>query len=427
MVEGSVEMTRSVNGQPLPVSEADVVVIGAGAFGVTAAYQLARLGAGRVVLVDQFAPASQTSPRAAGLYKQIQADATLTKLAQLSIEIVTGFEAATGVPLPILRSGSLLTARTPAHAAMVREDAAAAITRGVDCELVDPAAARRLAPYLTTDGLRATCHIPGDIFVEEPSTLLAAYLAAGEKQGVKVLAETPVTGLRVSNGRIGGVVTTRGEIATERVVDAAGAWSAIVGRLAEATVPVVPVRHQLLITEPIAGIAPEEPITRIIDAAVYLRPARGGLMIGGFESDPMPLDPRQAGSDFAMDQVPLDRDVLDRLAADVRDQVPVLPDSGVAEHRGGLFTMTADARFLLGPATGVDGLWLATGCNGSGFSLSSGCGRVLAEWMIGGAPPFDVSSLDPRRFGETAFDPDALTKAGLWQYANYYTPAGVTV
>src|SRR5690606_25928910 len=122
---------------PLQVSEADVVIIGAGAFGLTAAYQLARLGAGRVVVVDQHAPGTQSSARAAGLFKLIQADATLTRLAQLSFEIVAGLTANTGVPVALVRSGSLRLARTDAHAAMIRAEAAASRSFGVELELID--------------------------------------------------------------------------------------------------------------------------------------------------------------------------------------------------------------------------------------------------------------------------------------------------
>ena len=411
---------------PLPATEADVVVAGAGAFGLSTAYHLAALGAGRVVVLDRFAPASQTSPRAAGLFKLVQADETLTRLAQLSIRIVTGFEADTGVAMPHVRSGSLLLARTPAHAELVRAEAAASRAWGVELELVDAATVHRLAPYLTGEGVLTACHIPGDIYVEEPPTLLAAYRTAAERLGVEIVGHTPVTALRTRNGRVASVVTPRGEVRTETVVDAAGAWAAAVGELVDVHVPIAPVRHQLLITAPVAGIAPTEPIARIVDAAVYVRPARGGLMMGGFEADPLPLDPRRAGSDFAIERVPLDRAVLEGCATQVADQVPALVGAAAAEHRAGLFTMTVDARFLLGPAAGLDGFWLATGCNGSGFSLASGTGRVLAEWITTGEPSLDVRGLDPRRFASSGLDGDSLIAAGVWQYANYYTPGGVS-
>ncbi len=409
---------------PLPVTQADAVVIGAGAFGLSVGYQLAALGAGRVVVLDRFAPGSQTSPRAAGLYKLIQADETLTRLAQSSIDIVRGFTDATGVPMSYVQSGSLLAARTPQHAALVDEEAEASSGWGVELEKVDAAEMHRLAPYLTGRDIRSAWFVPGDIYVEEPRSLLEAYITAIEQLGSEVIGHAAVTGITVTDGEIAGVSTARGDIDTPLVVDAAGAWARAVGSLAGVEVPVAPVRHQLLITRPIAGMAPTEPIARIVDASVYLRPARGGLMMGGMENDPISIDPR-ADPSFTIADTPLDMRVLDAFTEALGPLVPALGDTPVAEHRGGLFTMTPDARFLAGPVPGVRGLWTATGCNGSGFSISAGIGRALAEWMVGGEPPFDLSSLDPGRFGTGPFDDDELTASGLWRYANYYTPQPV--
>jgi glycine/D-amino acid oxidase-like deaminating enzyme len=406
---------------PLPVSQADAVVIGAGAFGLSAGYQLAAHGAGRVVVLDRFAPGSQTSPRAAGLYKLIQADETLTRLAQSSIEVIRGFSEATGVPLPFVQSGSVLAARTAEHAALVDAEAEASAGWGIELEKIDAAGVRRIAPYLTGRGIQSAYVVPGDIYVEEPRSLLDAYMTAIAQLGSLVVGEAPVTGILVNNGEIAGVATPRGEIATPLVIDAAGAWARAVGALAGVEVPVAPVRHQLLITRPIAGMSPDEPIARIVDSSAYLRPARGGLMMGGMESNPIAIDPR-LDPQFSMADTPLDMRVLDKFTAALGPLVPALGDTPVAEHRGGLFTMTPDARFLAGPVPGVRGLWTATGCNGSGFSISAGIGRALAEWIVGGEPAIDMSSLDPGRFGPGNFDDDQLTSAGLWQYANYYMP-----
>jgi glycine/D-amino acid oxidase-like deaminating enzyme len=405
----------------LPVTQADAVVIGAGAFGLSAGYQLVAHGVGRVVVLDRFAPGSQTSPRAAGLYKLIQADETLTRLAQSSIEVIRGFSEATGIPLPFVQSGSLLAARTAEHAALVDAEAEASAGWGIELEKIDAKGVRRIAPYLTGRDITSAYFVPGDMYIEEPHSLLDAYMAAITQLGSFVVGEAPVTGIVVNNGEIMGVSTPRGDIATPVVIDAAGAWARGIGALVGVEVPVAPVRHQLLITRPIAGMSPQEPIARIVDASAYLRPARGGLMMGGMESNPIAIDPRH-DPDFSIPDTPLDMRVLDDLTATLGPLVPAIGDTPVAEHRGGLFTMTPDARFLAGPVPGVHGLWTATGCNGSGFSISAGIGRALAEWIVGGEPAIDMSSLDPGRFGPGPIDDDRLTSAGLWQYANYYTP-----
>jgi glycine/D-amino acid oxidase-like deaminating enzyme len=409
---------------PLPITQADAVVIGAGAFGLSVGYQLAAHGAGLVVVLDRFAPGTQTSPRAAGLYKLIQADETLTRLAQLSIEVIREFGDASGVPLPYVQSGSILAARTSEHAALVEEEAAAAAGWGIELEKIDGEGMHRLAPYLTGRGIRTAYFVPGDIYIEEPRSLLEAYMTAIDQLGSFVIGEAPVTGISLEKGEIVGVSTPRGDIVTPLVIDAAGAWARGIGELAGVEVPVAPVRHQLLITRPIAGMSANEPISRIVDASAYLRPARGGLMMGGMESDPIAIDPRH-DPDFSMSDTPLDMRVLDEFTESLGPLVPALGDTPVAEHRGGLFTMTPDARFLAGPLPGVRGLWTATGCNGSGFSISAGIGRALAEWIVGGEPTVDLSSLDPGRFGPGPLDDDRLMSAGLWHYANYYTPQTV--
>ena len=410
--------------RPLPISQADAVVIGAGAFGLSAGYQLASLGAGTVVVLDRFDPGSQTSPRAAGLYKLVQADETLSRLARLSIDVIEGFSEATGLPLPYVASGSVLAARTAEHAAIVDEEAAAAAGWGIDLEPLDAKGVNRIAPYLTGRDVRSAWHIPGDIYIEEPRTLLDAYVAAIAQIGSHVVGHAPVTAIQTEDGEVTGVSTPRGDITTPLVVDAAGAWARGVGALAGVEIPIAPVRHQLLITHPIAGMAATEPIARIVDASAYLRPARGGLMMGGMEQNPLALDPR-ADPGFTMADTPLDMSVLDAFTTSLGPLVPALGDTPVAEHRGGLFTMTPDARFLAGPVSGLRGFWTATGCNGSGFSISAGIGRALAEWIVGGEPPLDMASLSPERFGPGPFADDELTAAGLWRYANYYTPQPV--
>jgi glycine/D-amino acid oxidase-like deaminating enzyme len=218
------------------------------------------------------------------------------------------------------------------------------------------------------------------------------------------------------------VETERRSIAAPAVVDAAGGWVRQVAGLAGARVPVAPVRHQLLITEPTTQIDPADPIARVVDAAVYLRPARGGLMVGGFEPGPLPVDPDQQPASFSTDDMPLDLGVLRKLAGQVAVETPAAETAPVAEHRGGLFTMSPDGRFVTGPVPDLPGLWVASGCNGSGFSSSLAIGEALAAWITRDTPPPGMTALAPGRFGPLT--DDVLISRGLWQYAHYYDPAG---
>jgi glycine/D-amino acid oxidase-like deaminating enzyme len=263
---------------------------------------------------------------------------------------------------------------------------------------------------------------PEDVYIEEPASLIQACLAACRRLGAVVAENEAVIGIPVTAGRAAGVETERQSIAAPVVVDAAGGWVRQVAGLAGARIPVAPVRHQLLITEPAPQIDPADPIARVVDAAVYLRPARGGLMVGGFEPGPLPVDPDQQPASFSTDDVPLDLGVLRKLAGQVAAETPVAEAAPVAEHRGGLFTMSPDGRFVAGPVPDLPGLWVASGCNGSGFSSSLAIGEALAAWITSDTPPPGMTGLAPGRFGPVT--DDALVSRGLWQYAHYYDPAG---
>jgi glycine/D-amino acid oxidase-like deaminating enzyme len=231
---------------------------------------------------------------------------------------------------------------------------------------------------------------------------------------------TPVTGVRTRDGAVEAVITDEGEISTPIVVDAAGAWARLVARAGGVEVPLVPVRHQLYITDPIEGTEPNHPILRFLDSAIYVRTARGGLMLGGFEPDPLVVDPQDRRPDFSIEDVPLDMAPLDTMTSAVEGVIPDLPSSSLAEHRGGMFTMTPDGSFLVGPVPSVGGLWMATGCNGSGFSFSPAFGQLLAEWIVDGETSIDLSDFHPGRFPKETPSEDELRAQGMWQYTNYY-------
>ena len=407
---------------PSMQSQADVVVVGSGAFGLSVAFHLKQFGVKDVVVLERFGVVSQTSPRAAGLFKLIQPDETRTQISRLSIDKVLNFERDTGVALPVVRSGSLMIARTPQHAALIGKEVEQSRDWGVSIEPIDGAEVHRLAPYFQPGRVDAACYVPDDVYIEEPASMLNAFLEAGRRLGVQVREYSEVTGVRIREGAVQSVVTEAGDIETPVVVDAAGAWAGMVGAMADGWVPVAPVRHQLFITDPISGVEPHYPITRVIDCAVYVRPARGGLMLGGFENDPLPLDPQDAALDFTIDDVPLDITVLDRFRDSLSHEIGAFHGAAIGEHRGGLFTMTSDGRFLAGPVPGVHGLWSATGCNGSGFSASPGIGQVLAEWITTGDTSINMSTLSPERVSHSHTSREELREAGVWQYAHYYDP-----
>jgi glycine/D-amino acid oxidase-like deaminating enzyme len=394
----------------------DVVVIGSGAFGASAAYHLARRGV-RVAVLERAALASQTSPRAAGLSSQVRATPALTKLAQRAVAKLAAFTAETGQPLRFTRSGALKIARTEPDAEQLVREVERGAASGVPIELVTVAEARKLLPILGERGIVAITWSPTDCNVE-PSELPIGYCRAAEELGAVLLPHTPATGFEIGAHGIEGVRTPGGTIATRTAVDAAGAWARVVAAGLGAALPVVPTRHQLLITEPIAGVGPEFPIARVIDANVYVRHERGGLMLGGYEADP--LQPDVLPDDIAA--LPLDIEVLWRLARKVSEQFPIFQDPAirVAEHRGGLPTLTMDDRYLVGPLPGVDGAYVMSGCCVGGLSVSPALGEAIAEWIVDGTPALDLSEISPARFAARDVDETELRDRCRHAYATHY-------
>jgi glycine/D-amino acid oxidase-like deaminating enzyme len=401
--------------------DVDVVVVGAGALGLSTALHCALSGRS-VAVLERLTAGSQASGRAAGLFKSVQADELRTRLARRSITRALTFADWAGTPLAVASPGSFLIARTAKHREFLAAELAQSRRWGAEVREATPAQLADGLGYYKAAGDDFALWCPEDVYIEEPASLIDAMLTACRRHGAMVTEHEPVIGLPVTSGRVAGVETEHRSITAPVVVDAAGGWVRQVAALAGARVPVATVRHQLFITAPSRLVDPADPIARVVDAAVYLRPARGGLMVGGFEGGPLPVDPGHRDASFSTDDVPLDLAVLRGLAAQVTSEVPVAGAAEVAVHRGGLFTMSPDGRFVVGPVPDLPGLWVASGCNGSGFSSSLAIGEALAAWIAAGDASPGLAALSPARFGPLS--DDVLITRGLWQYAHYYDPVG---
>jgi glycine/D-amino acid oxidase-like deaminating enzyme len=237
--------------------------------------------------------------------------------------------------------------------------------------------------------------------------------------GATLLPNTPVVEILAEGGAARGVRTPRGEIHAPIVVDAAGAWLRLVAASGGSTVKAVPTRHQLMVTAPLPEVRPNQPITRIIDANVYIRPEKGGLMLGGYEPDPVQYDMRDLPADFQIERLKLDLSVLHRLAESVATQFPVFRDVEVREYRGGLPTMTADGEHILGPAPGIAGLYVIGGCCVGGLTTAPALGELLAELITQGRPSIDLSFMAPSR-PATGLAEDELRDLCRLRYAHHY-------
>jgi glycine/D-amino acid oxidase-like deaminating enzyme len=374
-----------------------------------------------VALLDKHALGSQTSPRAAGLTSQARSSDLMTALARRAVRKIEGFKAETGEDIVFFQPGALKVARLPEHVEQLQREVERGRRMGTGIEMISPAEASAKNPFLTTTGVLGVIFSPTDLYLE-PSQIPNGYAKAAARLGVAMLPDTLVTGIAVRDGAVGGVETERGTIRCETVVDAAGAWLRSVAALSGAAVRAVPTRHQLLITESIAGVDAMQPITRIVDVNVYARPDEGGLMLGGYEQAPLQYPAGALDARFDVAELPLDLGVLRGFADAVKEQLPVfqrVPDEiGLRVHRGGLPTMTADGQHTVGPVPGVRGLYVAGGCCVGGLSISPAIGEALAAWIVDGVAPMDLSPLAPGREG--TISEEALTVACRLQYSHHY-------
>jgi 4-methylaminobutanoate oxidase (formaldehyde-forming) len=260
----------------------------------------------------------------------------------------------------------------------------------------------------------------GDDIYFDPTQVAVGFAHGAEAHGATLLPRTTVTRVTIDAGTVTGVDTDRGPIRAPVVVDAAGAWTRQVAEASGLRVPLVPTRHQLFVTEPVDSVRPSLPIIRIIDAALYVRPCEGGLLWGVFEDDPLFFDLDTLGPRFHVKDTPLDAEVLRRAAEAVKEQLPILGQARIREHRGGIPTMTADGEHIVGPAPAARGFFFASGCNVAGLSISPALGEALALWVIDGDPPMDLSPLSAARFGDRTWSEEHLRTEAAWQYHHFY-------
>jgi glycine/D-amino acid oxidase-like deaminating enzyme len=263
-------------------------------------------------------------------------------------------------------------------------------------------------------------HVPSDGWLD-PATVAVGLADRATALGARVRPFTRVSGLLRDGARVAGVATARGEIRAPVVVDAAGAWTRSVADSAGIRLPLVTVRHQLYVTEPIPGVLPFQPIVRLIEASVYVRYCDGGLMFGGYEDAPLVVDPATLPPGFQVAQLGLDLGVLQTLTGEVADRFPPLRGARIALHRGGLPTMTPDGNPILGRVPGLDGLYVASGCCVGGLSLAPAAGRALADLIVDGRSDPDLGPVSVERFRAwTGADDASLRQICVEHYARKY-------
>ncbi len=377
-------------------SHARVVIIGGGIVGCSVAYHLAKRGCTDVLLLERRQLTCGTTWHAAGLVGQLRATQNLTRLAQYTTQLYAGLERETGQATGFKQVGSIAVAASEARFEELKRGASMARCFGLEVQILSPDAARERWPLLSTDGLVGAVFLPQDGQTNPVDTTQA--LARGARTGgVRIAENVTVTAIRSTRGRVTGVATEQGEVRADAVVNCAGMWAREVGGWANVTVPLHAAEHSYIVTQPIAGLASGLPILRDADACSYFKEDTGKLLVGWFEPRAKPWGEAGIPENFAFDQLPADLGHIEELFAGAMHRVPVLESAGVQVFFNGPESFTPDDRYLLGEAPEMRGMYVAAGFNSIGIQSAGGAGKVLADWIIDGHPPFDLWDVDIRR------------------------------
>lgn len=367
-------------------ARASVVVVGGGVIGLSTAYHLARAGVADVLLLERDDLGSGSTCKAAGGVRAMFSDPVNIELGLRSLRAFEAFGEEPGQEIDLHRSGYLFLLDDPAD--VVEFEAAVALqgSHGVPSRMISPAEAGRLSPMVSLDGLLAAAWSPDDGHCT-PESVVLGYAGGARRAGTRVVTHCAVTGIDVVDGVVQAVLTSRGRIETDTVVCAAGAWSAAVGEMVGVDLPVVPLRRQILTTEPVPGLDPATPFTIDFSSSLYFHREGPGLLLGMSDPDEAP------GFSLARTDA-----WLPRLTAAIERRAPALADVGIASGWAGLYEMTPDHNALVGEAAGVSRFLYATGLSGHGFLMGPAIGEVMRDLVLGRPPVVDVSGLAVDRF-----------------------------
>ncbi|MGH3242549.1 MAG: NAD(P)/FAD-dependent oxidoreductase [Spirillospora sp.] len=377
------------------VSEADVVVIGGGVMGTSIAFHLAEAGVRRVVLVERDELGSGSTCKAAGGVRAQFSDEVNIRLGTRSLEAFTRFGERPGQEIDLRQVGYLFLLSRPEDVAAFERGVALQNDLGVPSRMISAAEARRLSPMIETDGLLAAAFSPDDGHCT-PESVVLGYATGARRHGATIVTHCEVLGIETGgNGEIKAVETNRGRVETPAVVCAAGAWSAAVGRMAGAELPVEPLRRQIVFTEPIPGLPRPVPMTIDFATSFYFHGEGEGLMLG--MSDP------QERPGFRLD---VSDAWLPRLTDAIGVRAPRLLDVGLTGGWAGLYEVTPDHNALIGEDAAVSRFLYATGFSGHGFLQGPAVGEVVRDLYLGREPFTDVSPLSAARFAGDDLRPE---------------------
>lgn len=406
-------------------SHARAVVIGGGVVGVSTLYHLAKKGWTDSVLLERNELTSGSTWHAAGLLPLFNMSYSVGQIHKYSVKLYGELEAETGQDVGLKRVSNIRLAQTKDRWDEYMQYAGVAETLGVDVRVLTPEQVKEIWPLCNTEGLVGAIQHPDDGYIQ-PADLTQAMATGARNMGATIHRQTRVTAIEQLASDEWKVTTDKGEIICEHLITATGNFVQQTGKMLGLDIPVIPVQHQYIVTEPHPEIQarkeqglPEMGVLRDSDFSWYLREERGGLILGPYEvgAPACYVDGPKEDAEYELFQEDLER--LEPHIESAMFRVPAFGEVGVKEVYNGAICYTPDGSPIIGPAWDKKNLWLNEG-HSFGITAAGGAGWQLAEWIVEGEPTIDMLGVEPRRFGDFATR-SFLKVKNEEAYANVFT------
>ena len=368
---------------------ADVVIIGGGVIGTSIAYHLAKMGAQNTVVLEResMLGMGSTGKCAGGIRQQFSTEVNI-RLSMESVRFFENFREELDADPEFRQNGYLFLATTEEEVTAFQQNVALQRSLGLKVEILSPPEAKDLVPALNVEDVLLATYCPTDGYAD-PHSVLQGFAKGARRLGVDMCTDTEATAIELKAGKVRAVATNQGRIETPVVVDAAGPWLAIVGRMAGIELPVLPYRRQIFVTHPFPAIP--DPVPMVIDfqPSFYFRKEGPGILMG--------MTDNEEPSSF---NTHVDWDFLAQVVEKAIHRAPILEQAGFMDGWGGLYAVTPDDNPILGPLPELEGFICAGGFSGHGFMLAPATGRAIAELILEGQSTVDISALSINRLRE---------------------------
>jgi len=386
-------------------TETRVVIVGGGIAGASVAYHLTKLGWKEVVLLEQNRLGGGTTWHAAGMVGRLRTTNSMTRINQASAELYAGLEKEAGHPVGWKQVGSVIVGKSTERMTQLRRTCAMADLMGVEAHLITADEAQQRWPLMRKDDLLGAAWLPHDGKVI-PKEVPVALARAAVARGAKVFENVRVADVLHRDGRAIGVRIAEGatttELRAEFIVLTGGMWARELGLRCGVNLPLHPVEHHYVVTEPIDGAFDELPLGRDPDLCIYFRGEGNAILLGAFQKTTKPWLVDRIPDDFSFKLLEPDWEKYQEPLAAGRWRIPALAKCGFQKFVNGPESFTPDNNWLMGVTPELRNLFVLAGFNSIGIASSGGAGKYLAEWIIDGRPTMDLWSVDVRRFGPWA-------------------------